>query len=743
MGEKEEIVMTAMKKNGRAMMRLERKKKEDINFNNIHHIAGGPYKGILVSKTADELESVQPSEGRVEFMAYLFVKNEGHREPVQDLWTLQFWFRGSADGVQKKKLFTDYFQELVAPGSLSKNYIGFVKRALVLLKNYRLIKRVELEVKQNEETEPDEDIPPVQSFTSVFTPSTYAYQFVPEVQVNNKHFLTFKIKAAGDAYLALSAVYGDVDRKTHEIVLGAEDNTKSFIRDGSMGAIRAQATTINLLSEDDFRFFWVSWKNHVIEVGRGAYYGKNTFLKYKLPQTKQFNINCMALSTGRASKGQWEFAEILDELPVWRTYTGNYDKERADKRAKIRMCLLWLAKKQRMLSCLEDAYPNPVPVAELLQKCKIKSTDCIAAVVMLNEMQRKGLIQEVEKDIWMRVQSGEQNAKHEIKLVKEMPTLTGKEQPTIGVITGLFCEKLAVDAMMEEKTTYVKFKTEGESQVYTCGRIGKNTVVSTKLSRLQGGQGAMIAAENTVTRLLGTFSRIDHVFIVGCGGAVPHYTDYTKHVRLGDVVVSMPVDSSGAMYVYCQKVERLQGSRGYSYMTRAWDARDQTLQTAVKDLRRTSEIRSHEPKPWELYVEEGKDKLKGEESKFHRPNITTDKLYATNRDGTVLRYDHPRPRSMYGSGYREGQMNVRYGVIGSGRIVARAEDLRQDFSQMNNVKAFDAEYDSVLESLEGNRCDSFLIIRGMCDYVDGQKKEWQPYASLTAAAYMKAVIMNL
>ncbi len=48
-----EIVMTAMKKNGRAMMRLERKKKDDIDFSNIHHIAGGPYKGILVSKTAD------------------------------------------------------------------------------------------------------------------------------------------------------------------------------------------------------------------------------------------------------------------------------------------------------------------------------------------------------------------------------------------------------------------------------------------------------------------------------------------------------------------------------------------------------------------------------------------------------------------------------------------------------------------------------------------------------------------
>jgi hypothetical protein len=38
--------------------------------------------------------------------------------------------------------------------------------------------------------------------------------------------------------------------------------------------------------------------------------------------------------------------------------------------------------------------------------------------------------------------------------------------------------------------------------------------------------------------LTGTFQKVDFVFLVGVGGGVPHYTDYTKHVRLGDVVVS-------------------------------------------------------------------------------------------------------------------------------------------------------------------------------------------------------------
>jgi hypothetical protein len=43
-----------------------------------------------------------------------------------------------------------------------------------------------------------------------------------------------------------------------------------------------------------------------------------------------------------------------------------------------------------------------------------------------------------------------------------MPILPEQDQPTVAVITLLYCEKLAVDAMMDSKTTYVRYKTEGE-----------------------------------------------------------------------------------------------------------------------------------------------------------------------------------------------------------------------------------------------------------------------------------------
>ena len=58
--------------------------------------------------------------------------------------------------------------------------------------------------------------------------------------------------------------------------------------------------------------------------------------------------------------------------------------------------------------------------------------------------------------------------------------------------------------------------------------------------------------------------------------------------------------------------------------------------------------------------------------------------------------------------------------------------------------AFDSEIEQVLESIEGSRKDSYLLIRGVGDYREGERGvEWQPYAALAAAAFMKVLIEAL
>ena len=46
--------------------------------------------------------------------------------------------------------------------------------------------------------------------------------------------------------------------------------------------------------------------------------------------------------------------------------------------------------------------------------------------------------------------------------MKQMPTQTQGRKPTIAIITSKYYEKLAVDSMMEDKTTFVRYKTEGQ-----------------------------------------------------------------------------------------------------------------------------------------------------------------------------------------------------------------------------------------------------------------------------------------
>jgi len=46
-----------------------------------------------------------------------------------------------------------------------------------------------------------------------------------------------------------------------------------------------------------------------------------------------------------------------------------------------------------------------------------------------------------------------------------MPTMASSKQPTIAVITAQYCEKLAVDAMLENKETFVRYTTVGKLSV--------------------------------------------------------------------------------------------------------------------------------------------------------------------------------------------------------------------------------------------------------------------------------------
>ncbi|VDN13271.1 unnamed protein product [Dibothriocephalus latus] len=275
--------------------------------------------------------------------------------------------------------------------------------------------------------------------------------------------------------------------------------------------------------------------------------------------------------------------------------------------------------------------------------------------LQLKELQDSNVIQSVSIDSGPTKKMGYRRNLQVLHKVEElrgadnMRSLSHEQKPTIAIITNLLCEKLAVDALMERKTTYVRYKTEGDSNVYTIGYIGKQKVISVKLPMVGRELQAKISSGSITTRLLGAFQSIQHVLLVGVGGSVSHVYEFNKHSRLGDIVVSAPESFDDApeadkvngkpqqvaepFYVYCEKIDELSNGATtnggatapilFSY--RNFAPKDLVLLSCAKFL--VNEFKKA-PKtcPWMRFIEEGLQNLKDNEFDYSRPPPESDKL---------------------------------------------------------------------------------------------------------------------
>ncbi|KAI4503638.1 hypothetical protein M0802_001041 [Mischocyttarus mexicanus] len=388
---------------------------------------------------------------------------------------------------------------------------------------------------------------------------------------------------------------------------------------------------------------------------------------------------------------------------------------------------------EKVLELIESAYPNPVTVIDI---AKEYGWEVSAVEAKMKELQEKGVVKAMDHGAFTRVVHQDT----QVQVVKQMPTMVSSKQPTIAIITAQYCEKLAVDSMIENKETFVRYTTVGESNVYTLGNIGAHRIVCTKLPTVGHTREAMTAAGNTTTRLLGTFQKVDFVFLVGVGGGVPHYTDYNKHVRLGDVVVSHPtLINKKYVYVYCESA-KMNENDNYHFETKEYCPPNLGLQEIAVNLKQQSENDINPP--WQGYLKEGIENLGNQaEHDFKAPPAESDKLYMAIGDRDVIEVAHPIAPQDATNKRMEGCPRIHLAPIASGRQIARDDQLRQKFATRFGALAFDGEMDAVVESILGNCRESFAVIRGISDYKDGSRiKEWQPYASLAAASVMKAII---
>jgi hypothetical protein len=183
------------------------------------------------------------------------------------------------------------------------------------------------------------------------------------------------------------------------------------------------------------------------------------------------------------------------------------------------------------------------------------------------------------------------------------------------------------------------------------------------------------------------------VFLVGLGGSVPDYDDGSNHVRLGDIVVSVPTGICKDQYLQRQKLEYLHHTDEYRFNVKEWFCSDDSLQNLVNKYKKIAQSSVEPERPWDIFLEEASERLKVEEYNFHRSFINTDRLFYTNLDNTVVELEHPPPDKHY----FERKTNVRFGQIASGKHVAKDGKLRKIFGRSYGVRAYDAEADAVLE----------------------------------------------
>ena len=421
----------------------------------------------------------------------------------------------------------------------------------------------------------------------------------------------------------------------------------------------------------------------------------------------------------------------------------------------------------KVLEIIESSYPNAISLTDV---ANITGSLPEEVHFHLQELISKNLVKAMDGPGGLLVYTRVTENDTEIKMVKQMPKVMRSQQPTIAIITAQFAEKLAVDAMIDNKDTYVRFKTEGESNVYTLGNIGQHRVVSTKLPSMTGASSTrdtLIASGNSTTRLLGTFQRVDYVFLVGVGGGVPHFTDYSKHVRLGDVVVSgvpsdIPPNTKPYIYLHGGRSHEHHHDQGNSsevssdsLSLKTWCPPDLEVEAIARAVYEAG-LQEESMRSWEYFIQEGMESLTHHNhvqendtvgSNFTRPSDESDKLFMSIGCKDVIEVGHPLPPEdspLFDARCR-GYPVVHFGPIASGVSLVKDEVIRQDVAARFGIKAFDSEFDSVLESIFGNRKDKYCVIRGIADYKDGLRgrKEWIPYASLAAASFMKSIILNL
>jgi len=277
---------------------------------------------------------------------------------------------------------------------------------------------------------------------------------------------------------------------------------------------------------------------------------------------------------------------------------------------------------------------------------------------------------------------------------------------------------------MFDESSSNQYDVPGDPNLYCIGSITRpglppserQRVVLTMLAKIGNNSASSVAAN-----LLRSFPNIQDVMMVGIAGGVPDPANAARHVRVGDIVVSL---NSGVIQYDMIKLSR----GGLEIRDTSQPPSARLIQFAkLLEANRLQGIR-----PWEKYIAQTCPTIENS----RRPSEELDVLMSD--EVPAQRVGHPQDPDRI-----PGQPRVHYGNIASANTLlkdpGKRDQLRRDF----NVLAVEMEGSGIADGtwIAGAQ---YVLIRGVCDYCDSYKNDvWQNYAAVAAAAYCRALIEAL
>ncbi|OQD64646.1 hypothetical protein PENPOL_c007G05583 [Penicillium polonicum] len=272
----------------------------------------------------------------------------------------------------------------------------------------------------------------------------------------------------------------------------------------------------------------------------------------------------------------------------------------------------------------------------------------------------------------------------------------------VGWICALFEEQTAATAMLDQEHPDL-LKPPGDSNTYTLGSIGQHNIV---IACLPEGRMGTHAATACAMQMMSTFPSIKIGLMVGIGGGIP------SKVKLGDVVISMPVDQYPGVVQW--DFGKAKGGGEFRRIG-ALNSPPTVLLTALGKLRIRNRLKRNSLLPQYL-AEMGK----------RWPALVPE--YSEPPSSGLVGSQDPRQR---------GVGDVHCGLIASGNQVIKDAELRDSIDENLGGKVLCVE----MEAAGLTNDFPCIVIRGICDYADERKNdEWQPYAAAVAAACARALL---